>query len=210
MSIIVSAGSGKDFAIHPQMPTAARCTRIIDLGTQLGEYKGKAKSSRKVQFVWESAELMPDSEGDYAGKPFLIIQRYTQSLSDKAGLRKDLEAWRGQKFTEQELAGFELQKVLGKACMLNMVHSDPSKSGGKTYCNIQSITPLPKGMVAPAAVGPLVYFSLAEFNRELFESFSDNLKAVIAKSPEYVAATSGQAEEPKGKQADIDDDDIPF
>src|SRR4051812_45284681 len=96
-SLIVSGNTGKDFTIHPAGVTAARCTRIIDLGTQDGEYKGKAKKIHKIMFAFESAVLMGDDEGEYAGKPFLITTRYTASLGEKALMRKDLESWRGRK-----------------------------------------------------------------------------------------------------------------
>ena len=38
-----------------------------------------------------------------SGEPFLVWKRYTLSLGDKATLRAHLEAWRGRKFTADEL-----------------------------------------------------------------------------------------------------------
>lgn len=214
-SLIVSAaGGGKDFAIHPAVPTAARCTRIIDLGTVDTTWEGKAKKSHKIVFCFESAVLMDDDQGEFAGKPFLIIQRYTASLSDKAQMRKDLESWRGRKFTQPELDGFELKNVLGKPCFLNMVHSDPK--GGKTYSNISSIMPLPAGMTAPAAVGDLVFFSLSDFQQSEYDKLSDYFKKAIAESDEYKALFGGKSAAQKAaetggkKPAAIQDDDIPF
>jgi hypothetical protein len=222
MSLIVSAkGAGKDFAIHPAMVTAARCTRIIDLGTVDGEYKGKAKKIHKIMFAFESAELMPDTEGEYAGKPFLVIQRYTASLSEKGLLRPALESWRGRKFTPAELDAFDLKNVLGKACMLNVVHTDPDDKG-KVYANLSAIMPLPKGMTAPEAVGDLVFFSCSDFDQAAFDKLSDGLKEQIKKSDEYKALfPNGAPPAPAQKQPaapvqksqpadEIQDDDIPF
>lgn len=211
-SLIVSGkGGGKDFAIHPAGVFAARCTRIIDLGTHDGEWKGKAKKQHKIVFCFESAELMDDDAGEFAGKPFLVIQRYTASLSDKALMRKDLESWRGRKFTPAEIDAFDLHNVLGKACMLNMVHSDPAPNG-KVYSNAAAIMPLPAGMTAPKAVGDLVFFSLGEFDQSVYDSLSDYYKGEIAKSDEYKALTSSKPKAPVKTPvaAGIEDDDIPF
>lgn len=207
MSLIVSGKSGKEFALHPEGPTAARCTRIIDLGTVKGEYKGKAKMIHDVRFAFESAVLMPESEGEYAGKPFLIVQKFTASLGEKANLRKFLEAWRGRKFTEAELDGFDLKNVLGKPCFLNIVHSEDGK-----YANISSVMPLPAGIVAPPAVGEQLFLTLSEegFDQAVYDKLSDNTKARIAESAEYKALKGTKpAAKPAAAAADLDDD-IPF
>lgn len=213
-SLIVSAnGGGKDFVIHPPGPTAARCTRIIDLGTVDGEWQGKAKKQHKIVFGFESAMLMDDDQGEWAGKPFLITTNYTASLSEKANMRKDLESWRGRKFTKPELDAFDLKNVLGKACFLNMVHSDPNAQG-KVYSNIGAIMPLPAGMTAPAAVNPLIFFTLAEFDQSQYDALTDYYKEKIALSDEYKAIFGGKGKptsKPAAKvAADIEDDDIPF
>jgi hypothetical protein len=212
MSLMVSAqGGGKDFAIHPQEVVAARCTRIIDLGSQLARagYDGKApKASRKVMFCFESSALIP--EGDFEGQPFVIVQQYTLSIGDKANMRKDLEAWRGRKFTPQELDGFDLKNVLGKACMLNIVHSEPDGSG-KVFANIGSIMPLPSGMTAKAAYGELLFFSLNDFSKATFEKLPDWVKKKVVTSPEYIVIQQDSAPPKSGPAAaNIDDDDIPF
>lgn len=209
-SLIVSAkGGGSNFAIHPQQVVAARCTRIIDLGTQVGEYKGKPKEARKVVFQFETEVLMED--GEFAGKPFIVTNKYTASLSDKAIMRKDLESWRGRKFTPQELEQFDLKNVLGKACMINVVHSDPT-ADGKVYANISSIMPLPASMKANPASGELLFFTLSDFDKSVYDSLSDHWKEVIAKSPEYQEAVSGKPvkAEVAAAAGDIDDDEIPF
>jgi hypothetical protein len=212
-SLTVSAkGGGKDFSIHPAGVYAARCTRIIDVGTHDTEYKGEKKKSHKIILCFESSELMGEDEGEFAGKPYLIINRYTASLSDKAVMRRDLESWRGRKFTPAELSAFNLSNVLGKVCMVNMIHSDPA-ANGKVYSNASSIMPLPAGMQAPAAVGELSFFSLEEFDQAAFDKLSDYYKELIKTSDEYKAMFAPKApvkQAPTKAAASIDDDDIPF
>ena len=80
------------------------------------------------------------------GKPFHVQKRYTLSLHEKAGLRKDLESWRGKPFSDTELQGFDVENLLGVAAMLNIVHAVVQ---GSTFANIASIMRLAKGMQAP-------------------------------------------------------------
>ena len=204
--MIVSSNGGSKLPLHPTGAFAVRCVRIIDLGTQQGEFKGKPKVARKVRFVWESPEKMGDDAGELAGKPYLISQDFTASLSDRAALRAALEGWRGRPFTPQELEGFDLKNVLGKACLVNLIHAE---SKGNTYCNIKSIMPLPAGMTCHTAVTEQIYFSLDDFSQAVFDKLSDRLKETIAKSPEFTAVTKGAPAQTKSG-GDFPDDDIPF
>lgn len=211
MSLYVSAkSSGTDFQPHPAGPYPARCTRIVDLGSQRGEFKGESKLSHKILFSFESSEPMPD--GEKKGQPFLVTAKWTASLSEKALMRKHLESWRGRKFTQPELDKFDLKNVLGKPALLNIVHSDPNPQG-RVYANIAGIMTLPSSMTAPQAVGELLFFSLHSFDQSVYDKLSDRLKEQIAQSPEYQAIRSGR---PKGDMApalagiDDMDSDIPF
>ena len=207
MSLTLSANGGSaDFAPHPQGAFAARCVRIIDLGTQESEYMGERKKAHKVVLAFETSETM--SGGDFDGKPFMVTQRYTASLHEKAALRKDLKSWRGRDFNEEELAAFHLKNVLNAPCLLNIVHSDRN---GKTYANISAITPLPKGMTAAKAVGDVYFFDLDNPDMATFEKLSDKMKALVELSPEwrnrmYAKEQVDSANSPVAEE----EDDIPF
>lgn len=189
----------------PAGTIVGRCYRILDLGTQEGEWKGKPIFKRQIHISWELPnELM--TEGDAAGKPFSISKFYTASLGEKANLRKDLQNWRGKEFTAEELAGFDPKNVLGKACLLSITMNEKSKA------RVTGVSGLPKGIDVPPQVNPSVYFSLEEFDRDIFEALPDYFKETIAKSPEYQTILNPDAEPataPKGKIEDMDDD-IPF
>ena len=200
MSLIASA-SGKDFENAPEGVAVSRCYRIIDLGTQVSDFQGQRKSAHKILISWE---LLGTSNSE--GKPFTIGKKYTLSLSDKATLRKDLEAWRGRKFTPAELEGFDISKLINAPCMLNVIHAEKD---GKTYANIGSIMPLAGGMVAPQLTQDKVLFSLGDFVQQVFDGLSDGLKKMIAASPEYNEAT-GLASSAPAPAGGPDDDDIPF
>ena len=65
--------------------------------------------------------------------------------------------------------------------MIGIVHEDGKD---KIDANITSLMKLPKGMTAPVMVNASVQLNLAEFNQDVFDSLSENLRITIAKSPE--------------------------
>lgn len=213
MSLIVSASSGSgNFVQVPAGMHPARCYRIIDLGTQKTEYKGQAKMSPKVLLQFEvhsedddgNALLTPD------GKPLSISKQYTQSLNENAILCRDLQSWRGRPFGKNEK--FNLEEMLGQWCMLNVVHVMFNE---KNYANIDNITPVPvylKKNGMPEGVNNPKKFSLDEVDMEMFETFSDNIKAKIQASPEWESwkgAPAAKKVEPKDSFDDLEDD-VPF
>lgn len=197
-----------NFAPAPDGPHPAACFRIIDLGTQEGSYQGKPNRKRQVLITWElfCEETMQD------GRPFTIGKKYTWSMSEKASLRKDLESWRGKAFTDADFGpgGFELQSILGKSCLLNVVHEHKNDS---TYANVKGVTRLPKQMTVGGPSNPIVFVWLSpdEFNKAAFDGLSDRIKETIMKSPEYQALVSGKPVAHSDLHAGADpDDEIPF
>lgn len=205
---------GGDFTPPPAGTHLATCYRVIDLGTQLGEWKGKPKQQYKIIISWE---LHCDEKMD-DGRAFTVSQRYTYSMSEKANLRKNLESWRGVPFTEADFAGppngFHIRKLIGAPCLLSIIHESKD---GKTYANIASISRLMKGMTPPPLENQKVYFSLdpAEFDRAVFDTFSENIKGTIMKSPEWNILVNGKPDdEPphleEGDPGPALDDTVPF
>ena len=137
MPIVVSAGESRTFTPAPQGLHQAVCVDVIDMGVLEVTYGGKTKKQRKIRLAWQIDEDMDD------GKPFLVQKRYTASLHEKATLRKELESWRGKPFTDDELAAFDMERLLGVNCQLNIQHT---VKGGETYANVVSIVPLGKNM----------------------------------------------------------------
>jgi hypothetical protein len=152
LEVIVKAPVGViDFQPAPAGVHSARCCDVRDLGMVKSSWQGVEKEAHKILVSWMISELRED------GKPFLVSKRYTASLHEKAALRKELAAWRGRDFTEAELDGFDLDSVIGVAALLNVVHAK-SQDGMKTYANVASIMPLPKGMKAPDVSSDFVRF----------------------------------------------------
>lgn len=200
---------GGDFTPPPTGAWPAICYRFIDLGTQTSDFQGETKHQRKVMLSWEIAD---DEERMDDGRPFTISSRYTWSMHEKATLRKTLESWRGKAFEESDFGegGFDVRKLIGAPCMLSVVQVDKN---GKTYANISAVTKMPKGMAPAELVNDSVYFSLENFDRDVFDKLSESLQGIIKASPEYQALNQPA---PRGDYVapSYDDsvgmDDIPF
>ena len=202
MGTVAKASSGADFELPEAGAVVGRCYMVVDLGTQDTTFKGTPKKAHKILLSWELAETMED------GRPFSISSRYTLSLFDQAILRQHLESWRGKPFTEEELAGFDVKNVLGKHCLLSIVHN---KEGDKTYANVKGIMPVPKTMEKPGAVNKDVYFDIDTGD---ISTLPDWIQTVVKKSAEWQAKVNGvlpPAKQPTGT-GKFDDmvDDIPF
>lgn len=114
----------------------AVCVFVNNIGTHKSEYQGKTIYKKQVVISWEIDQKISGGESD--GKPFMVSKFYTLSLHEKAELRKDLEAWRGRQFGEDELSGFDLKNLIGANCYLNLVETDRGKR------KIASIMPIKK------------------------------------------------------------------
>ena len=201
--------TSSDYEIVPAGTYPAVLYRILDLGTQISEFKGEQKKRYQIRLFWElhGEERMVD------GRPFAISKTYTYSSHEKSALRRDLEAWRGQKFTEQEIGAFQIPSLLNIGCLLGISHTE---NGDKTYTNITSISRMLKGMVAPKAENPVFCLRLTneEFNQEHYDSLTDYFKELIAKSPEYqeiMDIRAGKVDLSNNQNTDEPiDDEIPF
>ena len=168
--------SQKSYAPCPEGIHAAVCVDVVDLGMEENQWG----SQHKCRLTWEIGAVMED------GRRFTASKKYTVSLHEKSTLFKDLKAWRGRPFTAQELAGFDLDKVLGAPCQLVITHEEKD---GKVYGNITALLKAdPKNILQPSG------------------------KFVRAKDREgYVAPKSiAPVEEEQPPAQNQDDDNVPF
>ncbi len=202
MAITASNNGGTTYEPIPEGVFTATCYSIVDLGDQYSEKFNN--TSRKVLITWELPDETIEIEGEIL--PRAISKEYTLSLNDKANLKKDLEAWRGKKFTEDELKGFDLENVLGKSCQLQIIHTS---KGDKTYANIAAIMGLPKGLKPGAPKNPTVYFDLeAEDAMEKLNTLPTWVQDKVKKSNNYAAMVNNGA--PGGFYPIDEDDELPF
>lgn len=220
MGVIAKDSGGSDFRRVPPGVYIGRCIGLIDLGTQEVTFEGDTKLQHKAVVQWEvlgedEAGVPLTVEVDGQQMPLTVSKRYTMSLSTKARLRADLAAWRGRDFTAEELKAFDVSKLLGAYCMLNIQQQEATN--GKVYTNVASITPLPREIAKhkPQGVHPLSLFDIDKPDLQLFESFHDKLKETIQSSVEWKARQSpraGAAQPAAAKNEALEemDSDIPF
>jgi hypothetical protein len=184
-SIIAGSSGGTSYAPMEAGNYPARCYSMIHLGTGEEEFKGDKKLMNQISLTFEfPTEMKVFKEGELE-KPYVISKIYTLSMHEKAGLRIMLESWRGKKFTEEEAKAFDVTKLLGVAGMLNVVHN---VKGDKTYANIGSMSPLPKGLSCPPQINPTFEFNFTDkFDANALESLPDFIKERIKRSNEFNA-----------------------
>ncbi len=140
MAIVATDPGGKAFKPAPEGLHGAVCCDVVDLGMMDNKFNPE-KPAHKIRIVWQIEETDPEN----ADKRYIVSKMYTLSLHEKASLRKDLEGWRAKKFSAEESKGFDVEKLLGVPCQVQIIHN-VSETNGNTYANVQAIVPLGKGM----------------------------------------------------------------
>lgn len=214
MGFIAKDSGGGDFKKVPPGVYIGRCFSLVDLGTQHTSGQFGDKLQHKIRIAWEL--FGEDEQGnpltvEVEGKtmPMTINKSYTVSLHEKAGLRKDLAAWRGKDFTDEEAKAFDVSKLIGAYCMVN---ATTSETNGKTYTNVAGLTPLPGALknAKPAPVHENIIFDLDKPDMKVFNGFHEKLQDAIKKSPEWAHATGGPRSTAPASGDFETDGDIPF
>ena len=181
MGLIARDNGSGDFELLPEGTYVGRSIVLADLGTQTYNNNGETKLISKILISWELSELTSE------GKPFTISNIYTNSLHKKASLRKDLEAWRGRTFTDEELQEFHLVNILNKGCLLGIIHKE---TNDKKRARISSIMGLPKGTALPPETCAPIAFDLDSFDSTIFTKLPEWTQEIIKESPEYQAISA--------------------
>jgi hypothetical protein len=173
--LIATAGETKSSSFKELDPGlySARCIRVIDLGTQKNEYQGNVKWQRQVLVVWEVPSQL------HEGTPMTISKFYTLSLFEKAKLAQDLTSWRGKPFTETEKQGFDISKLLGVGCTLNVIQNERGK------IVVHNIMPL--NDTIEEQFHPSMFFSVDEYlngNEDVFDELSDGIRNIVLRAQE--------------------------
>jgi len=185
MAIIAKASEGnfKKLALPEAGTTQAVCCGVWDLGLQESTFNNETKVQHKIVIAWELEQLIDDPESEYNGKPYMLSNKYTLSLDDRSNLHRDLVAWRGKPFTEEEVKkGFDCTNLYGINCLLSVIHKETPTG---TYANISAIMPPTKGMAKMTPV-----------------------RGKDEAPPKWVETLKAQAVEPMPAGADADEPDF--
>lgn len=181
---IIATSTGSNYEPCPQGNHVGRCYQMIHLGTLNYQYKGEVLTANKVRITFELPNELHTFNEEKGPQPYSLSKEFTLSMHEKSNLRKMLEGWRGKAFSESEVKNFDITKLIGVPCMINVIHTEKD---GKTYAGISSISAMPKGFTCPEQVNTTVVFSVNAFDWEIFETLPDFIKEKIRTSKEYQA-----------------------
>ena len=161
------------------------CVGVIDIGEQKNDMYNTY--TQKAIFIFEiaSERVMVEDED----KPRWLSETYTVSLNEKSNLAKMLISWRGKDFTEEELDGFDLASMVGKACQLQVLVVQ--KKDGGTCNKIAGVFGLPKGFEAPKPENPLMLYNIEDGENETFLTLPEWIRERIKKSTEWQTSHNG-------------------
>lgn len=211
MAIIATSNGSTNYEPIATGNYPARCYSMIHIGTVDEVILGVTKTLNKVRITWELPSELKVFKEENGEQPHVISKEFTLSMHEKATLRNFLKNWRGKDFSEEEAKSFDIEKLIGAPCMLNITHKK-SKDGTKTYAEIGSISTMPKGFPCPEQINPSFVWTYEDFDIEKFNLLPDFLKAKMVNSVEYKQAISG------GQEIEVNEpiienqesDDLPF
>lgn len=215
MSIIAKFTGSTQRELIPSGNYVSRCYQMLDIGTVDENIMGEIKHLHKVRIGFELPSELRVFKEENGEQPIVISKEFTLSLHEKSSLRQVLKSWRGRDFTEEEAKAFDVAKLIGVPCMLNIIHKPSKKDPSKIYEEIAGVTPMPKGMVCPLQINSDMELSFDNWVQEIFDKLPDFLKDKIKSSDEYKAMKNPSYFEfvdDNGQPKDnIDEiDDLPF
>lgn len=183
MKAPISTGGTGTKQLAPEGTHVARCIQIIDKGTTFDQKWQNRK--RKVQFVFELPNELTVFSEEKGEQPFIAKTIMNLSMGEKAIMRKFIEAWLGKKMTDKQASDLDLFKLISKPAMINLSHN--TLADGRTFVNIMSISPLPKGMECPEQINEALCYDTTEHDQEVFDKLPSFIQEDICKSDEWAA-----------------------
>ena len=133
--------SGQGFTVDPGTYQAV-LSHIADYGLVEDKKFHPGKLIPKIVFLYQiSSQWIKDGVPMYKTVP----RFYTASLNEKSNLRATIEALIGGPLVIKNGESFDLESLIGRNCMVNLVRS--VKDGQETsYCDVKAVMPLMVGL----------------------------------------------------------------
>jgi len=210
MAIIATSNGSTSFEPIATGNYPARCYSMVHLGTIEENILGTLKKLNKVRITWELPTELKVFKEEKGEQPQVISKEFTLSLHEKSTLRGFLKNWRGKDFTDEEAKSFDIEKLVGAPCMLNITHKS-KKDGSGVYAEIGSVSTMPKGFVCPEQINPNFIFTYENFDEDKFNNLPEFMRNKMINSEEYkLSTTGGQEVESPSKEEELNYDDLPF
>lgn len=212
MAIIATSNGSTNFEPIATGNYPARCYSMVHIGTVEETILGVTKKLNKVRITWELPTELKIFKEENGEQPCVISKEFTLSLHEKATLRSFLKNWRGKDFTDEEAKAFDIEKLVGAPCMLNITHKT-KKDGSGVYAEIGSVSAMPKGFVCPEQINQSFVFTYDDFSEEKFNTLPEFMRNKMVNSDEYKAVKNPNEvhiNEPQNLGKEEEHDDLPF
>jgi len=209
MAIIATSNGSTNFEPIATGNYPARCFSMVHLGTIEENILGTLKKLNKVRVTWELPTELKVFKEENGEQPQMISKEFTLSLHEKATLRGFLKNWRSKDFTDEEAKAFDIEKLVGVPCMLNITHKT-KKDGSGVYAEIGSISAMPKGFICPDAINTPFIFTYEVFDQAKFDTLPEFMRKKMVDSDEYKLAMSGGQHAESPNEEEIPEDLLPF
>lgn len=212
MAIIATSNGSTSFEPIPTGNYPARCYSMVHIGTIDEIILGEKKTLNKVRITWELPTELKVFKEENGEQPCVISKEFTLSLHEKATLRSFLKNWRGKDFTDEEAKAFDIEKLVGAPCMLNITHKQ-KKDGSGVYAEIGSVSAMPKGFSCPEQINPSFVFTYENFDKVKFDSLPEFMRNKMVNSLEYKAVVNPNEMhviQPENVSKEEEHDDLPF
>ncbi len=211
-STLIVSEKGNKIEPVPEGIHNAVCVGLYHVGTQHCNFF--ETDQRKLIITWELPELLPIESERYGKRhqsPRCLSRNFTLSLNEKANLRQILESWRGRKFTDSELKGFDIGKLLGVPCQLQVEHEQGKE--GRTFAKVTNVLPAPRDSKVTASIQPKM-FSVTDLKEAKLPDFLPEwVKNVVMQSREWEMLLKRASNISPANELDCDDtdpDEVPF
>lgn len=204
MPIIATTKAAGERFLAPAGTFVARCYKMIHIGTITDQYQGQDRLVNKILIEWELPTELRVFNPERGQQPISVSKEFALSMHPKSTLRAFLTSWRGKGFSDEEAAAFDVEKLIGAACQLSIIHEPKKNMPGEYYAKISNVSSLMKGFKAPDQINPSFAFSLQSFDQSKFDVLPDWLKAKIMTSQEYQAIKSPEIAHRESVKAAVD------
>lgn len=212
-SVPVGGSGGGTYVCCPAGTYLASIVGLFDVGSQAENDRetGRESHVRKLIVVLELARTRPD------GRPFILAEKYTFSMNEKAHLSKLVTAITGSKPRDGEQ--FSVRSINGLPVMVGVGNTT---TGDRSYHDVTAISRFPEGLTVPTPTHRPMLWSVA--TGEAFPDGLEWLPKVYGKTVKALAEESAEARRRRIASAPMtpppmtyepvpvlgDDDDIPF
>lgn len=176
---------GEGFEAPPAGNHAGYLVAIVDLGTQTKTFKGESREAYSVYLCWELTDCPMSGT---KGVNHVIGKEFTYSFHVKSGLRQLVEKWAGGKRSFAEGEEFDLRKLFGVPCLVNVSNTAPNEEG-RVFAALEGVSPLPKGLAAKPSQHKALFWQIEDGDPEqlgwLPWSYGNKVADLVQGSPEW-------------------------